>query len=90
MSKCGDFSGPYFPVFSPNTGKYRPEKTPYLDTFHAVNMLFCVIIWEAKMKPKFIFVKTSVWSIFVSISYPLLFKTFTDLEQILEIKKNFD
>ena len=24
-------------LFSPNTGKYRPEKTPYLDTFHAVN-----------------------------------------------------
>ena len=30
------FFGPYFPVFSPNTGKYGPEKTPYLDTFHAV------------------------------------------------------
>ena len=37
MSKYGLFSGPYFPVFSPNTGKYRPEKTPYLDTFHAVS-----------------------------------------------------
>ena len=23
-------------VFSPNAGKYGPEKTPYLDTFHAV------------------------------------------------------
>ena len=23
-------------VFSPNTGKYGPEITPYLDTFHAV------------------------------------------------------
>ena len=31
--KCGVFSGPYFPVFSPNTEKYEPEKTPYLDTF---------------------------------------------------------
>ena len=30
------FSGPYFPVFSPNTGKYGPEETPYLDTFYAV------------------------------------------------------
>ena len=30
------FSGPYFPVFSSNTGKYGPEKTLYLDTFHAV------------------------------------------------------
>ena len=23
-------------VFCPNAGKYRPEKTPYLDTFHTV------------------------------------------------------
>ena len=44
------FSDPYFPVFglntdiygvnlgnfSPNLGKYGLEKTPYLDTFHAV------------------------------------------------------
>ena len=29
-------SGPYFPVFSPNTEKCGSEKTPYLDTFHAV------------------------------------------------------
>ena len=28
VSKHGVFSGPYFSVF-------RPEKTPYLDTFHA-------------------------------------------------------
>ena len=25
-----------FPLFSPNTEKHRPEKTPYLDTFYAV------------------------------------------------------
>ena len=30
------FSGPCFLVFSPNTGKYGPGKTPHLDTFHAV------------------------------------------------------
>ena len=38
--KCANtefFSGPYFPAFRPNTGKYGPEKVPYLDTFHAVN-----------------------------------------------------
>ena len=34
--QIGVFPGPYFPVFSRNTGKYGPEKTPYLDTFHAV------------------------------------------------------
>ena len=36
VSKYGVFSGPYFAVFSQNTGKYGPEKTPYLDAFHAV------------------------------------------------------
>ena len=34
--KDGFFSGPYFPVFSPNTGKCGPDKTRYLDTFNAV------------------------------------------------------
>ena len=27
----------YLCVFSPNTEKHEPEKTPYLDTFHAVS-----------------------------------------------------
>ena len=49
VSKCGVISGSYFPVsdwirrdteylsvFSPNAGKYGPEITPYLDTFHTV------------------------------------------------------
>ena len=30
------FSGQFFPVFGPNTGKYLTEKTPYLDIFHVV------------------------------------------------------
>ena len=48
VSKYRVNSGPYFPAFglnterygvlSPNVGKYRPEKTPYLDTFHAVGI----------------------------------------------------
>ena len=49
MSKYGFISGSYFPVFglnterydfsvfSPNTRKYGPETTTYLDTFHAMN-----------------------------------------------------
>ena len=39
MSEYGVFPGLYFPVFSPNTGKYGPEKAPYLDTFHAVSVI---------------------------------------------------
>ena len=37
VSNYGVISDPYFPVFSPNTGKYGPEITPYLDTFHTVS-----------------------------------------------------
>ena len=40
VSKYGVFSGSYFSIFSPNTGKYGPEKTPYLNTFHAVKKMF--------------------------------------------------
>ena len=29
----------YLPLFSPNVGKYGPEKTPYLDTFHVLSVL---------------------------------------------------
>ena len=52
MSIYVAFSGPDFPafvlntevysvlnqifVFSPNIGKYGPEKTPYMETFHVV------------------------------------------------------
>ena len=36
VSKYGVISGPYFPVFGLNTGKYGPEITPYLDTFYTV------------------------------------------------------
>ena len=40
MLEYGVFSGPYFLVFSPNTGKYGPEKTPYLETFLAHSAIF--------------------------------------------------
>ena len=36
VSKYGVLSDPYFTVFGLNTGKYGPENTPYLDTFHPV------------------------------------------------------
>ena len=34
-----EFSGPYFPLFSPIAGKYGPQNYPYLNTFHAVRVL---------------------------------------------------
>ena len=39
VSKYEVISGPYFPVFSPNAGKYGPEMSPYLDTFNEVKGL---------------------------------------------------
>ena len=43
VSKYGVFSGPYFPVSSPNEGKYEPEKSPYLDTFLS-GLILCLNI----------------------------------------------
>ena len=34
MSNYGGFSCSKFSIFSPNTVKYGPEKTPYLHTFN--------------------------------------------------------
>ena len=46
-SKYGVFSGLYFPVFSPNTGKYeKKKKTPCLDSFHAFVSLKLRIFWK--------------------------------------------
>ena len=56
MSKYGVLSRPRFPVFGLNAeiysvnfrfqseyrGKYEPDKTPYLGTFHAVRFSFCI------------------------------------------------
>ena len=57
VSKYGGISGLYFPIFSPNTGKCGPEITPYLDTFHVVNVMntslnyYYKVSREKKTKP---------------------------------------
>ena len=48
MSKYGVIFGPYFPVFGLNTGKYGPEITPYLDTFHAVFFTNCRYLFRSQ------------------------------------------
>ena len=48
VSKYGVISGPHFPVLGLDTGKYGPEITPYLDTFHALNNY---IHWERWKQP---------------------------------------
>ena len=46
VSKYEVFSGPYFPVFGLNTGKYEQEKIPYLDTFHTVSKKAQSQVWD--------------------------------------------
>ena len=36
MDYCEAENSALFSVFNPNIGKCGPEKTPYLETFHAV------------------------------------------------------
>ena len=54
MSNYWVICGPCFPVFELNAGKYGPEITLYLDTFHAVDE------WQ-NVK---IFVGRNFWGIF--------------------------
>ena len=45
---------PWISVFSRNTGKYGPEKTPYLNTFHAVlSTLTCLYLFTLTYPNKF-------------------------------------
>lgn len=57
MSKYGDFFGPHFPAFSPNKGKYRPENTPYLDIFHAVQVSSLKSAHQKKVFFRILFLK---------------------------------
>ena len=41
VSKDAVFSGPYFPTFGLNAGKYGPEKTPYLEWLSSI----CLRLW---------------------------------------------
>ena len=55
MPKYGVFCDPYFPVFGLNKGKYGQGKTPYLDTFHAVDissliLLYCIVFIKCQLK----------------------------------------
>ena len=42
----------YLSVFSPNAGKYGPEKTSYLDTFHAMFLRTARFLWKIHFCPK--------------------------------------
>ena len=78
MSIYGVFSGPHFPVYSPNTRKNGPEKTPYLDTFHALKKK-TLSNWEQLVEYSyfFFFEETTAMAVFriqeTKFKYTLLF-----------------
>ena len=78
MYKYGAFSGPYFLVFSPNTGKYGPENTPYLDTFLAV--CFNLQSFISGKIFKILFLITDYFSAFSAKNFLLIILKFSNLK----------
>ena len=80
VSKYGVISGPYFPVFSPNTGKKGPEITPHLDTFHTVQItcFHCIGVsrqWISDYSDIIsVCVETYFFSLVLSLSWTVTFK----------------
>ena len=74
--KEGDFSGPYFSAFG-------PEKTPYLDAFHAVKGFILskksnqMIYYDHRDKPE-------IWLIIKESGAIFVFTVFVGLKQIIE------
>ena len=60
VSKCGVFSGPYFPVFGLNTGKYGPEKLRILTLFtqSEFTILLILVSWITKC---FVLTQPKLW-----------------------------
>ena len=88
---------PYLSVFSQNAGKYGPEKTPYLDNFHAVHFLqlnhlpwviqyclsFCFFFFfKNKIWVEFYFFKKDFLNNLVNISKKLVMSKLRDALQI--------
>ena len=105
VSKQGVFSGPYFPafglntvryysVFRPNVGKYVPEKTPYLDTFHAVtahsNCSFVSLKWFRKVyvHHAFLIKDDKILSSLLIYKYIFTFLYFCTTYKLTSDKKN--
>ena len=63
LANYGVISGPYFPVFSRNTGKYGPEITPHLNTFHAVRFIDLYFFSDCYRKSR-------IWYVQESASHP--------------------
>ena len=61
--KVSKYGVVFWSVFSPNTGKYGPEETPYLDHFHAVNLIILFICKNFRVINSLLLTFTKFWSI---------------------------
>ena len=88
VSNCRGFSGPSFPVLGVNTGRYGPEKTSYLGTFHYwKHYLPFFSLFPIKIRWKHVFLETRQ-SQSGFLYWRRLFLTFGNLTEVF-IKKTF-
>ena len=76
QSKCGNTL--YLSGFSPNMGKYGPEKTRYLDIFHTVKVIYTQTNVQLKVAGLFRY----VWSFSGERLYALLLNAYHATETI--------
>ena len=82
------FCGPFFPVFVLNTGKYGPEKTLYLDTFHVVVWGFALLGLFGVASGPFLVALTRSSLFWLVTAWSSLFRFFrnNDLRECLSCK----
>ena len=73
----------YLFVFSPNTRKYVPAKTPYLDTFHAVQTKITIFQYLEKKCRLFNMVHVTKTPYTLKFRTQYLFKQFRIIELLL-------
>ena len=97
MSKYGVFPSPYFPVFGLNTEIYGPDKTPYLDNFHAVkvtvklpkdlkNLFLLIFLLEFKWTSCSYFVKMLLIEAFITAqNFDIIYLPETFIDSSIDI-----
>ena len=88
-SKYGDFSFPYFPLLGLNTGKYGPEKSPYLATFHAVLPYHLTSYLESAKKQLSIPMESTMSLRFINVANIFFWCRYIDSIRIILYIQNF-
>ena len=73
----------FWPVFSPNAGKYGPKETPYLDTFDAVTIMY---VNKKENRIKFIIIAEYYLELWTPETMKLLGSTKTKITKVKMVK----